>query len=316
MLADCRGLLNYAAAVREKVQLLRGGDIGVLKVAASPQFIEGVLAEFLHRYATLFPGVQVKLREALGWGEVQGLLERGDIHIGQSLANAVPPYEPRFESHHLMPLELLLAFEPRTAPTPGDNVEIRCLAKYPLLVLDTNYANRRMFDAACRLAGLEPTIAFESRTPHTLIAMAESGHGVAVIPSTMRFRSDRLRVAHVTFQKNGSANRWRFFGIDGARCHGTRPRFAARWPTMLVSLAQPVNVECRVSSDTACAIARGLTSTSALRGISTAYQSPHRYRQLRRGNRHNRLRRHGSEFYEHCRRRDPGCHRCAVGGAY
>ena len=201
MLADCRGLLNYAAAVREKVQVLRGGDIGVLKVGASPQFIEGVLAEFLHRYARLFPGVQVKLREALGWGEVQGLLERGDIHIGQSLANAAPPYEQRFESHRLMPLELLLAFQPRMAPTPGDSVEIRCLAKYPLLVLDTNYANRRMFDAACRLAGMEPTIAFESRTPHTLIAMAESGHGVAVIPSTMRFRSGRLRVAHVTFQK-------------------------------------------------------------------------------------------------------------------
>jgi DNA-binding transcriptional LysR family regulator len=201
MLADCRGLLNYAAAVREKVQLLRGGDFGVLRVAASPQFIEGVLAEFLHRYATLFPGVQVKLREAMGWGEVQGLLERADIHIGQSLANAVPPYERRFESHRLMPLELLLAFQPEMAPTLGDNVEICCLAKYPLLLLDTNYANRRMFDAACRLAGLEPTIAFESRTPNTLIAMAESGHGVAVIPSTMRHRFDRLRVAHVVFQK-------------------------------------------------------------------------------------------------------------------
>jgi DNA-binding transcriptional LysR family regulator len=201
LLPDCRGLLNYAAAVHEKVQLLRGGDIGVLKVAASPQFIEGILAEFLHHYATLFPGVEVKLREALGWGEVQGLLERGDIHIGQSLANAVPPYEQRFESHHLMPLELLLAFHPKMAPTLGNTVEIRCLAKYPLLVLDTNYANRRMLDAACRLAGLEPTIAFESRTPHTLIAMAERGHGVAVIPSTMCFRSDLLRVAQVTFQK-------------------------------------------------------------------------------------------------------------------
>ena len=201
MLADCRGLLNYAASVREKAQLLRGGDIGILKVAASPQFIEGILAEFLHHYARLFPGVQVRLREALGWGEMQGLLERGDIHIGQSLSSAVPSDDQRFESHDIMPLELLLAFQPGMAPASGDNVEIRRLAKSPLLVLDTNYANRRVFDAACRLAGLEPIIAFESRTPHTLVAMAESGHGVAVIPSTMRFRSDRLQVAHVTFQK-------------------------------------------------------------------------------------------------------------------
>ena len=201
MLAGCRGLLNYAAAVSERAQLLRGGDIGVLKVAASPQFIEGILAEFLHRYARLFPGVQVKLREALGWGEVEALLERGDIHIGQSLVNSASPDEARFENLRLSPVELLLAFQPTMAPSLGDSVEIGCLAKLPLLVLDTSYGIRRMFDAACRLAGFEPSIAFESRTPHTLVAMAESGHGVAVIPSTMRAHSNLVRVAHATLQK-------------------------------------------------------------------------------------------------------------------
>src|SRR3990170_6685852 len=40
LLSDCRGLLNYASAVDERAQLLRTGDTGVLKVAASPQHIE------------------------------------------------------------------------------------------------------------------------------------------------------------------------------------------------------------------------------------------------------------------------------------
>ena len=43
MLGDCRALLGYASALGERAQLLRRGDVGVLKVATSPQFIEGVL---------------------------------------------------------------------------------------------------------------------------------------------------------------------------------------------------------------------------------------------------------------------------------
>ena len=47
------------------------------------------------------------------------------------------------------------------------------LAAHPLLVLDTSFVSRRTFDATCRLAGIEANIVFESRTPHTLLAMAE-----------------------------------------------------------------------------------------------------------------------------------------------
>ena len=36
LLEDCRNLLGYASSLGERVQLLRHGDIGVLKVAASP----------------------------------------------------------------------------------------------------------------------------------------------------------------------------------------------------------------------------------------------------------------------------------------
>ena len=65
-------------------------------------------------------------------------------------------------------------------------MEIDRLAPYPLLLLDSSFVFRRNFDAACRLAGFTPNIRFESRGPHTLLAMAERGHGVAVIPSALR----------------------------------------------------------------------------------------------------------------------------------
>ena len=66
---------------------------------------------------------------------------------------------------------------PLTLGKNGD-IEIARLAAHPLLLLDTSFVTRRTFDATCSLAGVEPNVVFESRTPHTLLAMAEEGHGV------------------------------------------------------------------------------------------------------------------------------------------
>ena len=86
LLRDCHVLLNYTRPLGERAQLLRRGDTGVLKVAASPQYIEGVISEFLHRYAKSYPNVQVRLIEAIG-AETLGLLERGETHFGSKSAS-------------------------------------------------------------------------------------------------------------------------------------------------------------------------------------------------------------------------------------
>src|SRR6185437_10569545 len=97
LLAGCRGLLNFASALKEQAQLLRHGDTGVLKIAGSPQHIESVLSQFLHRYAARYPKVQVKISEGTG-SEISAMLERGEIHLGQNLLHAVKLDEGRFGS--------------------------------------------------------------------------------------------------------------------------------------------------------------------------------------------------------------------------
>jgi DNA-binding transcriptional LysR family regulator len=200
LLGDCRGLLNYAAALGERAQLLRRGDTGVLKVAAGPQFIDGVMSNFLHHYKERFPNVQVKLIEAIGWSDIRGLLERGEIHLGQNLAHAVPAGDRRFASQVLEPVDQLAACHPKFTLGKRLAIEIERLAPHPLLMLDTSYIFRKTFDAACSLAGLQPNIVFESRTPHTLLTMAEGGHGVAIIPSTLQAHRYELRIVSVTYQ--------------------------------------------------------------------------------------------------------------------
>jgi DNA-binding transcriptional LysR family regulator len=199
LLSDCRGLLNYASAVGERAQLLRRGDTGVLKVAASPQVIEGIFSNFLHRYAERYPNVQVKLTEAIG-PDTLAMLERGEVHLGLHLARAVEAGDRRFASHPMVSVELLAACHPPLTIGEGGAIDIRRLAPYPLLLLDARFVFRQTFDAACRLAGLEPNITFESRAPHTLLAMAEAGHGVAIIPSGLRTHRYVLRIVGVTHQ--------------------------------------------------------------------------------------------------------------------
>src|ERR1700744_2273363 len=75
LIAGCRVLLNSAGSLKEQAQLLRQGDTGVLKIAGSPQHIESVLSQFLHRYAEQYPRIEVKIVEGTG-SEILTMLER------------------------------------------------------------------------------------------------------------------------------------------------------------------------------------------------------------------------------------------------
>src|SRR5258705_11402408 len=99
----------------------------------------------------------------------------------------------------------------------------------PLLLLDGSFVFRRNFDAACRLAGFDPSIRFESRGPHTLLAMAERGHGVAVIPSALRTDRHALRIVGLTYRDNPLREPLGSSGTSGARCRATPPYFAKCW---------------------------------------------------------------------------------------
>lgn len=199
LLADCRGLLSYARALGERAQLLRRGDTGTLRVAASPHFIEGIFPEFLHRYAQRYPDVQVQLSDTVG-PEQLAMLERGELDLAQGLVRAIPPEKQHFASYPLQPTDMLAAFHPDLELGSGATVEIARLEPYPLLQISSDFVIRRTFDAACRLAGFKPKILIESRAPHALLALAEAGHGVAIIPSALRTHHYRLRIVRVVYR--------------------------------------------------------------------------------------------------------------------
>ena len=97
-------------------------------------------------------------------------------------------------------LEFVAAYNPTLRLENTGSLDVRGLASYPVLLLDSNFAVRAAFDAACRVAEFKPHIAFESRTPHTLLALAEAGHGVAIVPSVMPAHRYKVRIARLTYR--------------------------------------------------------------------------------------------------------------------
>ncbi|MGY3491539.1 LysR family transcriptional regulator [Bradyrhizobium sp. USDA 4502] len=200
LIAGCRLLLNSVNSLKEQAQLLRQGDAGVLRIAGSPQHIESVLSEFLHRYAERYPRVEIRIREGMG-SEILAMLERGEVHLGQNLLHAVRLNEQHFGSLPLGSVQLLAACHPSMPLGSRRTIEIADLAELPLLLLDSGFGFRRAFDAASRMAGLKPKITFESRSPHTLLALAEAGHGVAIVPSQLQCWRYELRIVGLTHRR-------------------------------------------------------------------------------------------------------------------
>jgi DNA-binding transcriptional LysR family regulator len=204
VLGECRGVLGHMGSLGESIEVLKRGDSGLLKVAAPPQTIESVLLKFLPRFAKDFPNVRVRLTDALGMAQVP-LLERGEVHIGIRHDQGVNPW---FESLPLPPDDVLAACGRSWPLGPGDAINVVSLAAQPLLLLDSGYSVRRLFDAACRVAGVEPNTLLESRSPHTLLALAEAGQGVAIIPSVLRTDRYRLRIANIIHRRRPLRDRY------------------------------------------------------------------------------------------------------------
>ena len=200
LLGNCRSLLGYVSALSEQAQLLRRGDTGLLKVAASPVQIESVLSTFLPRYAKRYPDVQVKLIEAVG-ADTLAMLERGEIHLGISLLQTVQADERHFGIYQVPPLELLAACHPSFQLKHGSTIDIGRIVSHPLLLLDSGFVVRKTFDAVCRLARLKPNILIESRAPHTLLALAEVGLGVAIVPSAIQTHRYALRIVRIAYKR-------------------------------------------------------------------------------------------------------------------
>ena len=201
LLRRARGLLADADSLGERARALKGGQAGVLRIGATPQAMETLLAGFLPRYRRGHPGVEVHLVED-GGARLATRLERGDVHLALT-ASA----DARFRWRPLAPLYLLAVLPVSQSRARGATLEIGELADAPLLLTRRDFASREWFDTACQVAHLRPRVLLESGAPSTLVALAQAGYGVAIVPSNVRIPRRGLRVVPLV-QRGVPIGRW------------------------------------------------------------------------------------------------------------
>ena len=202
LLERSRDVLAQADAIGERARDLAAGAVGRLRVGATPQTMQSVIAAFLPRYRRTRPGVEIILTEA-GGVRLLDLLAHGDMHlaVGGILTGA------RFGNRLLYPIRLLAVAATGPLWKKRSTIEVVELADQPLLLLDREFGTRQLFDAACRITHLRPRAVLESTEVHSLITLAEAGQGIAVVPSTVRFMSRKVQIMPIV-QDGKSLGTW------------------------------------------------------------------------------------------------------------
>jgi DNA-binding transcriptional LysR family regulator len=192
LLVRSRELLAGVDQLVEHAQAVRGGEVGSLRIGASSQAIQSVLAPFLARYVRSRPGVDIQLVEEGGLRTL-GLVERGEVQ----LALAIRRGSDRLDGRPLFPVRVLAAMSPRHRLARRPNLDVRELQHERVLVLRQGFGAREMFDGACRIAHVQARPVLEAGDPLSLIALVEAAGGVAIVPSTISFSGRNVRVAPI-----------------------------------------------------------------------------------------------------------------------
>jgi len=201
LLRRSRRLLAEADSLGERALMLKAGEAGILRVGAPPQVIENLLADFLTDYRRRRPAVEVHLVED-GGAALQRRLERGDVHLIMTAAT-----DARFEGRLLHPIHVMAGLAPKHRLSRRAVLEIAELDEEPLLVLRSGFGSREWFDAACHVANVGQRLLLESAAPHTLLALAATGYGIAIFPSNATVPRNTVRAVPLV-HRNASIGRW------------------------------------------------------------------------------------------------------------
>jgi LysR family transcriptional regulator, cyn operon transcriptional activator len=210
LLRRSRRLLAEAESLSERARELKSGETGILRVAATPQVIENLLAPFLIHYRRRHRSVEVHLVED-GGTRLLGRLERGEVHLSITPANAT-----RFQGRLLYPMHVIAVVPSSHRLARRRLLEVSELEEEPLLLLHRGFGSREWFDIACEVAHLRPRVLLESAAPHTLTALAATNYAIAILPSNARVPSESVRPTPLV-HRGASIGRWAHIAWDPQR---------------------------------------------------------------------------------------------------
>lgn len=196
-----RALLELDSGLRT---IREAADIkqGRVSFSCSPTIAETRLAQVLAAFRQDYPGVEIRVRELTSEALFESIRQReADFGIGPQ------PETDEFD-FDLILVDPLYALVPRSlVTTRRTTIGFATLASMPLLLLNQATALRHTVEAALKDRGGKLDTRYEFAQAQTLISMARSGLGAAILPRVALPEGDdsltyRLRIVNPSLSRN------------------------------------------------------------------------------------------------------------------
>lgn len=184
-LAPAREALAAADVVAHAVRQAATGERGRVRVGFVGSATYGLVPAVVPRFHERHPGIELSLKEATSLEGLRGL-EEGALDVALV---RTPLLEEA--SVHLEPLSkepLILLAPPNHRLAGAARARLEDLKDEAFVMYDRVHAPniRAQTLMACETAGFLPRVAEETANIHTMIALVESGLGLAFVPAVMR----------------------------------------------------------------------------------------------------------------------------------
>jgi DNA-binding transcriptional LysR family regulator len=233
VLAEARKLLFHGNQLAETARNALDGTGGTLRIGFVGTTTWGMLQRLLPAFRAEYPGVELMLHEATSVSIVQQLEDRAlDIGLVRT-----PLMQPTGATLVQLERDIFVAALPRGHALAGKGPLRMANLANESFVMYAPSAAAGLYSAvmlACQEAGFLPRVAQQGVQVQTLLALVESGLGVALVPSVMqRYVSNRIVYRPVTDISTAAS-----VGLALAYMVENESPTAARFRELVVRLAQ------------------------------------------------------------------------------
>lgn len=170
-------LLREADQAAQTIRELAGGHGGRLQVGAISTVNSYLVPPLVSEFRRRFPLVQLHV-EALPSAEIVRSVTEGRLDLGLCL---LPVASERLAVTRLFEERLVLVAPARDRTLPR-RVRVRELAHLPLILMPADYCLRRMIEAECARAGVQPQVLTEMTAPDGILEAVRHGAGLTILP--------------------------------------------------------------------------------------------------------------------------------------
>jgi LysR family nitrogen assimilation transcriptional regulator len=176
LLEHSRGVLHQMERLREELSRVRGSLAGRVAIGLPPTLGRILAVPVTREFKRLMPDATLSITEGLSKTMQEALLT-GQLDIAL-LYNAFP--SPGIELRPVLQDELLLVCGSAAAPG-GEEIDLKEVAHYPLIIPARPNAVRMHVETALLNIGVQPRIAMEVDGVATILDLVADGVGSAVL---------------------------------------------------------------------------------------------------------------------------------------